>query len=148
MPWASTDCRGGSAALPQRPGAPSPPTPARPPPPPQGLVKAEGQERFGAAFAAWQSDPSGFEIDGHAPVRELWHRGSVAWQHVLTQGGAAAGEGRTPCALVVAHNAVNQVGFLPRARGRGRGSCWQLGGRRLRILLLPPPGCKVARGSA
>ncbi|GBF99445.1 2-carboxy-D-arabinitol-1-phosphatase-like [Raphidocelis subcapitata] len=75
----------------------------------QGLVKSEGKERFGEAFAAWQRDPSGFEIDGHAPVRELWHRGSAAWQHVLTEGGADAAEGRTPCALVVAHNAVNQA---------------------------------------
>jgi broad specificity phosphatase PhoE len=86
--------------------------PRTPPPISKGLVKAEGKARFGAAFAMWQKDAAAFEIDGHAPVRELWHRGSVAWQHILTEAGAVrdgGGEGRASCALVVAHNAVNQA---------------------------------------
>ena len=50
----------------------------------QGLVKAEGKQRFGAAYASWQAAPADFSIDGRAPVRELWHRGSIAWQTILT----------------------------------------------------------------
>jgi len=72
----------------------------------------------------WQADAAAFSIDGHAPVRELWHRGSLAWQHILTEGvkqedGGNGGDGgqqqegggggRRSCALVVAHNAVNQA---------------------------------------
>jgi broad specificity phosphatase PhoE len=77
----------------------------------QGLVKAEGKLRFGDEWGMWQKDAAAFEIDGHAPVRELWHRGSAAWQHILTETGERpeGAEGRPSCALVVAHNAVNQA---------------------------------------
>lgn len=49
----------------------------------QGLLKAQGKERFGQQYKEWQAQPGGFSIDGHAPVRELWHRASMAWQHIL-----------------------------------------------------------------
>uniref|UniRef100_A0A061QWF0 Putative phosphoglycerate mutase n=1 Tax=Tetraselmis sp. GSL018 TaxID=582737 RepID=A0A061QWF0_9CHLO len=69
----------------------------------QGLLKDEGMARYGEQFKAWQKHASKFEIDGHAPVRELWYRGSLVWREVL----------RLPTpystALVVAHNAVNQA---------------------------------------
>ncbi|KIY92826.1 hypothetical protein MNEG_15137 [Monoraphidium neglectum] len=80
----------------------------------RGLVKTEGKAQFGEAYKMWQQGPAEFEIDGHPPVRELWHRGSAAWQHILTEGGADpedggdAGPAKPSCALVVAHNAVNQ----------------------------------------
>jgi hypothetical protein len=47
--------------------------------------------------------PAGFEIDGQSPVLELWYRASLAWQTILLDADV-----RT-CALVVAHNAVNQA---------------------------------------
>ncbi|KAI8464921.1 MAG: phosphoglycerate mutase-like protein [Monoraphidium minutum] len=78
----------------------------------QGLVKNEGKARFGETFQRWQAAPAEFEIDGHPPVRELWHRGSAAWQHILTEGpppDGGAAPSRQSCALVVAHNAVNQA---------------------------------------
>lgn len=40
----------------------------------QGLVKAEGKDRFGDEFLKWQKAPHNFELSGRAPVRELWHR--------------------------------------------------------------------------
>lgn len=46
----------------------------------QGLLKAEGIARYGDEFLQWQKRPAEFEIDGHWPVRELWHRASLAWQ--------------------------------------------------------------------
>jgi probable phosphoglycerate mutase len=54
----------------------------------QGVFKAEASERPGAAaaLAAWRADPAAFALDGHAPVRELWHRASRAWRDVLTAG--------------------------------------------------------------
>jgi broad specificity phosphatase PhoE len=69
----------------------------------QGLLKAEGRERFGDEFTQWQQVPAEFEIDGQKPVIELWHRASMVWQHVLLD------EESRSCALVVAHNAVNQA---------------------------------------
>ena len=69
----------------------------------QGLLKAEGKERYGDAFTIWQRDPAAFEIDEHYPVRELWHRASVAWHDILLD------DDVTSSALVVAHNAVNQA---------------------------------------
>jgi len=69
----------------------------------QGLLKEEGIQRYGEQFKAWQKDAANFEIDGHAPVRELWYRGSLAWQEVLGRADTFS------TALVVAHNAVNQA---------------------------------------
>ena len=66
----------------------------------QGLLKGEGKERFGEAYATWKSDPVNFEIDGHFPVRELWNRGDACWDSVLRADGKDV--------LVVAHNAVIQ----------------------------------------
>ena len=66
----------------------------------QGLLKGEGKERFGEAYATWKSDPVNFEIDGHFPVRELWNRGDTCWNSVLRADGKDV--------LVVAHNAVIQ----------------------------------------
>lgn len=48
----------------------------------QGLIKAEGKQRFGEEYARWSKQPHTFEMDGHAPVRELWYRASLAWQEV------------------------------------------------------------------
>ena len=67
----------------------------------QGLFKAEGKERFGESYRAWKSDPAGFEIDSHYPVRELWDRGMGCWDNVLSQPGNST--------LVVAHNAIIQA---------------------------------------
>lgn len=69
----------------------------------QGLLKAEGKARFGAEFDTWQRAPAQFEIDGQKPVRELWYRASLAWREILLDDDVAK------CALVVAHNAVNQA---------------------------------------
>lgn len=49
----------------------------------QGLLKDEGKAKFGDAFRTWQKQADTFAIDGHAPVRELWYRASVAWQEIL-----------------------------------------------------------------
>ena len=46
------------------------------------------------------------EVHGDAFYRELWYRGSLAWQHILASPAHSL--------LVVAHNAVNQVQALPR----------------------------------
>jgi 2-carboxy-D-arabinitol-1-phosphatase len=69
----------------------------------QGLMKAEGIERFGSEFQTWQKAPAEFSIDGQRPVVELWHRASLAWQQILLDPEVDS------CALVVAHNAVNQA---------------------------------------
>lgn len=93
---------------------------------PQGLLKGEGKAKFGETFNKWQKEADVFSIDGHAPVRELWFRASLAWQSILNpsqqqqqEGEAAAAGGSSDgssavdqdwrCALVVAHNAVNQA---------------------------------------
>ncbi len=85
----------------------------------QGVVKAEvataaaeDRERMSAQLAAWKAAPAAFELDGHAPVRELWHRASLAWQAVLGEKkGASKGtpKGQERATLLVAHNAVNQA---------------------------------------
>lgn len=72
----------------------------------QGLLKAEGKARFGDEFTMWQRQAEAFTIDAHAPVRELWYRASLAWQDILQETADNADE---RCALVVAHNAVNQA---------------------------------------
>jgi len=96
----------------------------------QGVVKAEvataeagARERMTAQLAAWKAAPAAFELDGHAPVRELWHRASLAWQQVLHEEGSApakrGGKGKKErVTLVVAHNAVNQA-LLGTAAGWG-----------------------------
>lgn len=86
----------------------------------QGLLKHEGKEKFGPVYSDWQKRPHELMIDNHAPVRfkksaliclesivlirELWYRGSLAWQTILSDEHHDAS-----CILVVAHNAVNQV---------------------------------------
>lgn len=69
----------------------------------QGLMKADGKALYGDEYVAWQRNPADFRISEHRPVRELWYRASLAWQHILAdpEGGS--------CALLVAHNAVNQA---------------------------------------
>ena len=95
----------------------------------QGVVKAEvataeedARERMTAQLAAWKAAPAAFELDGHAPVRELWHRASLAWQRVLQEEGSAPAKGskgrKERTTLVVAHNAVNQA-LLGTAAGWG-----------------------------
>lgn len=69
----------------------------------QGLLKAEGIARYGTEFSMWQKAPAEFCIDGHSPVVELWHRASMAWHQILQDPDVDS------CALVVAHNAVNQA---------------------------------------
>jgi probable phosphoglycerate mutase len=98
----------------------------------QGLLKDEGKAKFGDAFRNWQKKADTFSIDGHAPVRELWYRASLAWHSILNpeqqddpaevadsssssssgngEGGVSSSDGDDwRCALVVAHNAVNQA---------------------------------------
>lgn len=69
----------------------------------QGLEKSQGRARYGSAYDAWQTSPADFLIDGHAPVRELWYRASLAWQDILASNDSGGN------VLVVAHNAVNQA---------------------------------------
>ncbi|KAF6152512.1 hypothetical protein GIB67_023206 [Kingdonia uniflora] len=66
----------------------------------QGLLKNEGEKKFGAAFQQWKYDASNFNIDGHYPVKELWSRARNCWTKILAHEGKSI--------LVVAHNAVNQ----------------------------------------
>ncbi|KAK4375918.1 hypothetical protein RND71_006595 [Anisodus tanguticus] len=44
----------------------------------QGLLKHEGQAKYGETFRQWQIDGPNFVIDGHYPVRELWVRAKAA----------------------------------------------------------------------
>ena len=104
----------------------------------QGLLKSEGfSGRRAAAYARWKSCPEGFEVDGRAPVRDLWERAREAWGELLEElllsaappasssspssSGPSASSADAPRFLVVAHNAVNQalvsaaVGLPPRA---------------------------------
>ncbi|EFJ45746.1 phosphoglycerate mutase [Volvox carteri f. nagariensis] len=95
----------------------------------QGLLKHEGKALYGDQYSKWQKEPHTFELNSHAPVRELWHRASLAWRNLLqrpqqgaggsTVAATAAAAGR-PAAeavartdprvvLVVAHNAINQA---------------------------------------
>ncbi|WCJ41721.1 2-carboxy-D-arabinitol-1-phosphatase [Euphorbia peplus] len=67
----------------------------------QGLLKHEGQAKFGPAFRQWQVDAANFNIDGHYPVRELWARARNSWNVILAHPSKSV--------LVVAHNAVNQA---------------------------------------
>lgn len=69
----------------------------------QGLLKQQGKQQYGEQFSRWQLQAHQFEIDGHAPVRELWYRASIAWQQIL------GAQQNAQCTLVVAHNAVNQA---------------------------------------
>lgn len=69
----------------------------------QGLLKGDGIAKYGSEFKTWQQSPADFQIDGRRPVVELWHRASLAWQQILLD------EEVQSCALVVAHNAVNQA---------------------------------------
>ncbi|XP_071724121.1 probable 2-carboxy-D-arabinitol-1-phosphatase [Rutidosis leptorrhynchoides] len=76
----------------------------------QGLLKHEGQEKFGPAFRQWQLDAPNFSIDGHYPVRELWARARSCWDKILSH--------QSQSVLVVAHNAVNQA-LIATAMGLG-----------------------------
>ncbi|KAK4719823.1 hypothetical protein R3W88_018161 [Solanum pinnatisectum] len=67
----------------------------------QGLLKHEGQAKYGEAFRQWQIDAPNFIIDGHYPVRELWARAKSCWDKILVH--------ESKSVLVVAHNAVNQA---------------------------------------
>ena len=56
----------------------------------QGLLKSEVKERYAAGYRNWHHHPERFELDGHAPVRELWHRASLAWREILAPEAAEA----------------------------------------------------------
>lgn len=80
----------------------------------QGCLKSDGKAALGDIYTAWQKTPAEFELDGHAPVRELWYRGSVAWKQIIRaidmKGGEKDQQEEQGCqCLVVAHNAVNQA---------------------------------------
>jgi hypothetical protein len=47
------------------------------------LLRADVKALYPAQRIKWHGDPAAFEIDGHWPVREMWHRGSLAWRAVL-----------------------------------------------------------------
>jgi broad specificity phosphatase PhoE len=68
----------------------------------QGMKKKSAQAKASAAYAAWQKHPATCEIDGHAPVKELWYRASTVWNTLF----ADATEDNI---LIVAHNATNQA---------------------------------------
>ena len=65
------------------------------------LYSFQGMDKYSKEYARWKKNPAEFEIDGHAPVRELWYRASLAWRDILMSSSANK--------LVVAHNAVNQA---------------------------------------
>lgn len=67
----------------------------------QGMDKYSTRAANSKEYAEWKSNPAEFEIDDHAPVRELWYRASLAWQEILAAD--------SDHCLVVAHNAVNQA---------------------------------------
>lgn len=67
----------------------------------QGMKKRSLEAKKSAAYAAWQQHPAGFEIDGHAPVRELWYRASIVWNTLF--------EKSEENILLVAHSAINQA---------------------------------------
>ncbi len=87
----------------------------------QGLLKSEVKARHPAQQRDWKGRPEAFELDGHAPCREMWHRGSLAWRSLLLQGREEedGGAGKAPVSpkettdvgrvLVVAHNNMNQA---------------------------------------
>lgn len=57
----------------------------------QGVLKADIKSgsvdlRLQEALAAWRAQPAAFQLDGHAPVRELWHRAGLAWRTILEAG--------------------------------------------------------------
>mmetsp|Transcript_38505 Transcript_38505/g.46507 ORF Transcript_38505/g.46507 Transcript_38505/m.46507 type:complete len:551 (-) Transcript_38505:408-2060(-) len=68
----------------------------------QGLMKDEMRAKYAEEFKIYKANPEQFQIDGHYPVRELWHRASLAWQRILTDKYAQT-------TLVVAHNAINRA---------------------------------------
>jgi broad specificity phosphatase PhoE len=70
----------------------------------QGLTKSEAKAT--PQYAGWSKTPHLFELDGHAPVRELWFRASLAWRSILESASSVRGDRHI---LVVAHNAVNQA---------------------------------------
>lgn len=47
----------------------------------QGQTKADA--KGSPRYVDWSKAPHKFELDGHAPVRELWYRASVAWASIL-----------------------------------------------------------------
>eukprot|EP00798_Chlamydomonas_sp_ICE-L_P025938 gene25938-11614_t len=79
-----------------------------------GVNKEQVQEQYGAEYSKWYKSPATFELDGHAPVREMWYRGSLAWQEMLniveseSINGSQGTEGSETKLLVVAHNNTNQ----------------------------------------
>eukprot|EP00890_Picochlorum_soloecismus_P006795 jgi/Picsp_1/940/NSC_04425-R1_phosphoglycerate mutase len=75
----------------------------------QGMDKFSRRAEVSAEYAQWKANPSAFKIDGHAPVRELWYRASLAWQYILNGSMNNATEEAEDDILVVAHNAVNQA---------------------------------------
>jgi probable phosphoglycerate mutase len=119
----------------------------------QGVVKAEvataaaeDRERMSAQLAAWKAAPAAFELDGHAPVRELWHRASLAWQEVLSdkaKGAKAAPKGQERATLLVAHNAVNQA-LLGTAAGWGPDAFRRFEQSNGALTVRPPLACTRA----
>ena len=47
------------------------------------MLKSEVKELRPAQYNNWHKHPERFELDGHAPVREMWHRASLAWRKIL-----------------------------------------------------------------
>jgi probable phosphoglycerate mutase len=99
----------------------------------QGVFKAAASERPGAAaaLAAWRADPAAFALDGHAPVRELWHRASRAWRDVLAAGdaddaAAAAAGAPTKATLLVRSPCIRVCAVMPQcADARGVARRWR-----------------------
>lgn len=82
----------------------------------QGVKKRVLQNTTSEKYVTWQKKPALFEIDGHAPVRELWYRASLVWNTIFaSMHHVAAADGTTHSPLheenilVVAHNATNQA---------------------------------------
>lgn len=110
----------------------------------EGLLKADAPSLRPAEYAAWQTDPASFTLDGAAPVVDLWARAVEAWADLLPPPPAPPPPASQ---LVVAHNAINQalvataVGLPPTAFRRlsqGNGS--------VTTLAFPTPATVTVRG--
>ena len=69
----------------------------------EGRKKAELKAAHPVAYAAWQSDPLAFEVDGRRPICDLWSRAKDAWDDDI---GTDGGTGAT---LLVCHSACGQA---------------------------------------
>mmetsp|Transcript_25233 Transcript_25233/g.54536 ORF Transcript_25233/g.54536 Transcript_25233/m.54536 type:complete len:270 (-) Transcript_25233:82-891(-) len=80
----------------------------------EGKSKKELQTADAVNYAAWKRNPLDMRIDGHRPIRELWHRAHKIW-YALRQAEPEVSDGSSQpeksCAitLIVCHNGIGQA---------------------------------------